>query len=148
MISFFVEGRPSPGGSKRYVGHSKAGRAILIDMGGKHTKDWRAAVAQAARIAHRKAPLEGPLKLTVTLWMKRPKAHFDRMGVKESAPTWHTSAPDATKLLRSTEDAMKGIVWVDDSQVVAQYVEKRYNDCQTYTNQTTGASIEISLVAA
>ena len=35
MSGFFVKGRPSPGGSKRYVGHSKAGRAILVDMGGR-----------------------------------------------------------------------------------------------------------------
>jgi Holliday junction resolvase RusA-like endonuclease len=143
MISFFVEGRPSPGGSKRYVGHSKAGRAILLDMGGNHTKDWRAAVAQAARLAHNGAPLTGPLYLSVTFCMKRPKSHFNRLGLKEDAPTWHTSAPDATKLLRSTEDALKGIPWLDDAQVAWQVAQKRYCNCERYDDQTTGAFIGI-----
>jgi Holliday junction resolvase RusA-like endonuclease len=143
MIMFYVHGRPSPGGSKRYVGHSKAGRAILLDMGGQHTKDWRAAVVQAARLAHTGPPLEGPLLLTVTFNLKRPKAHFDRLGIKEDAPTWHTNAPDATKLLRSTEDALKGIAWIDDSQVARQSIVKRYCVCEQYDDQTTGAFIEI-----
>jgi Holliday junction resolvase RusA-like endonuclease len=146
MIAFFVEGRPSPGGSKRYVGHSKAGRAVLIDMGGKHTKDWRAAVAVAARIAHRCAALEGPVMLTIIFWMKRPRRHFNKMGIREDAPTWHTSAPDSTKLTRSTEDAMKGITWGDDAQVVKQHIEKRYTEAEKYDDQTTGAHITISAI--
>jgi len=143
MTSFFVEGRPSPGGSKKYIGHSKAGRAVLIDCGGKHTKDWRAAVAQAARLAHHTTPFTGPLYLSVTFWMKRPKSHFNRLGLKEDAPTWHISEPDATKLMRSTEDALKGIPWLDDAQVACQNGQKRYCNCERYEEQTTGAFIEI-----
>jgi Holliday junction resolvase RusA-like endonuclease len=35
-------------------------------------------------------------------------------------------APDTTKLVRSTEDALKGICWRDDSQVVYQVASKEY----------------------
>ena len=148
MIKFFVHGRPSPGGSKRYVGHTKAtisraSRAVLIDMGGKHTKDWRAAVAQAARLAYSNAPADVPLCLKVTFVIARPKAHYTCRGLRDDAPVWHTNAPDATKLVRSTEDALKGILWVDDRLIATQTVEKRYNDSETYDNQTTGAWIEV-----
>jgi Holliday junction resolvase RusA-like endonuclease len=34
--------------------------------------------------------------------------------------------PDATKLWRPTEDALTGIVWRDDSQIIRQLVRKRY----------------------
>jgi Holliday junction resolvase RusA-like endonuclease len=34
--------------------------------------------------------------------------------------------PDATKLLRGLEDALTGVVWHDDAQIVSQHVEKRY----------------------
>lgn len=146
MIHFFVHGRPSPGGSKRYVGHSKAGRAILVDMGGKHTKDWRECVAQAARIAHRKPPLDCPLRLKVVFYMKRPGAHFNKLGLRENAPVWHTNAPDATKLLRSTEDALKGILWRDDCLVTVQHVEKRYCDCDSYEAQKTGCYITLEVL--
>ena len=34
--------------------------------------------------------------------------------------------PDATKLVRAVEDALTGLVWRDDAQVVIQTVRKRY----------------------
>lgn len=141
-LSFFVEGSPAPGGSKRYVGKSKrTGHAILIDMGGKRNKVWRACVAEAAR-ALEAAPLEGPLELTCTFVMPRPGKHFykdkKRRGqLRSDAPHWHTKAPDTTKLLRSTEDALKGIVWKDDSQVARQHASKAFGE-------RTGALIEIT----
>jgi Holliday junction resolvase RusA-like endonuclease len=144
MIHFFVHGRPSPGGSKRYVGHSKAGRAILIDMGGAHTKSWREAVATCAKyFMGFGEPYEGALTLKIVFYMKRPGSHYNRLGLREDAPQWHTNAPDATKLVRSTEDALKGIVWRDDCLVVEQYVEKRYVQSDTYEDQQTGAMIYV-----
>ena len=44
-MTFFVPGIPAPGGSKRFVGHSKkTGRAILIDAAGERNKNWRSIV--------------------------------------------------------------------------------------------------------
>lgn len=131
-VSFFVAGRPAPGGSKRYVGQSKKGRAILVDMGGSHTKQWRAAVSLAGR-ALKMPPLTGPLYLECLFVIARPKKHFytnkRRAGqLREDAPHWHTIAPDTTKLLRSTEDALKGITWADDAQVAKQTAEKIYGE--------------------
>lgn len=143
-LVFFVDGQPAPGGSKRFVGMSKrTGRAILVDMGGKRNKTWRSAVAEAGR-ALGATPLEGPLELTCSFVMPRPKKHFytdrKRQGqLRADAPHWHTNAPDATKLLRSTEDALKGITWGDDSQVARQHASKVYGE-------RPGALIEISIL--
>lgn len=49
----------------------------------------------------------------------------------------HTVKPDATKLWRSTEDALTGIAWRDDAQISVQVVEKRYGS-------QSGALIQIS----
>lgn len=143
-ISFFVEGTPSPGGSKRFVGMSKrTGRAILIDMGGKRTKNWRAAVALTAQSLGIVPFAKGiPLELTCKFIMPRPKCHYHtskaKLGkLREDAPDWHVNAPDTTKLTRSTEDALKGLTWHDDSQVALQHGSKRYG-------APTGALIEIS----
>lgn len=141
-ITFFVPGTPAPGGSKRYVGHSKKGRAILIDMGGKRTKTWRAVVAQVAAL-HFKQPLSGLIRLDVCFWMPRPKKHFNRLGLREDAPTHHGIRPDATKLLRSTEDALTGIAWVDDARIVQQSVVKRY----VHEDGESGAQIVVSELA-
>jgi Holliday junction resolvase RusA-like endonuclease len=127
MIQFFAPGIPRPGGSKTYKGRSKAGRAILVDAS-KYGKDWRAMVALACADASR-AALEGPLSMDVTFIMPRPKSHYRANGaLKDSAPVYHTSKPDATKLMRSTEDALTGIAWRDDAQVVRQTVVKMYGE--------------------
>jgi Holliday junction resolvase RusA-like endonuclease len=38
----------------------------------------------------------------------------------------HTTKPDTTKLLRATEDALRGIAWADDNQVCEQHAFKLY----------------------
>lgn len=132
FIKFDVEGIPSPGGSKRYMGKSRRGVPILVDMGGIRTKHWRAAV-WAAGMAVRPAVLwTGPLRLDVLFRMPRPDIHYrfhkgKPPQLRPEAPTLHTLTPDTTKLLRSTEDALKEVIWRDDSQICRQYAEKVYS---------------------
>jgi Holliday junction resolvase RusA-like endonuclease len=62
--------------------------------------------------------------------MPRPKGHY-RSGkhageVKDGAPPYPAVKPDAGKLARGTEDALTGIVWRDDSQIVTEVLTKRY----------------------
>ena len=133
-FSVFVPGIPAPGGSKRFVGHAKrTGRASLIDDGGVRNKNWRAAVAS---FAHDRAPetlFSGALMACFEFTMPRPKYHFrttkkDGTRLREDAPTYHIVAPDTTKLVRSTEDALKGIVWTDDSIIAIQTASKTYGE--------------------
>ena len=133
-ICFEVPGIPAPGGSKRGFLHKRTGRVIVTDDC-RRNKDWRAVVALVAS-EHIKEPLAGPVSVTVTFFMPRPKSHFGKRGLKLNAPTYHTVRPDSTKLWRAAEDALKGIAWFDDAQVVRQLIEKRYGD-------TPGAAVEI-----
>ncbi len=129
MITFQVFGVPKPGGSKRGIVHRQTGRVVLIDM--SKNKEWRADVSAAALGAMgEREPLEGPLSLRVMFLLRRPKGHY-RTGkrsneIKPGQPLHPATKPDATKLLRSTEDALTGILWRDDAQIVTQHVEKRY----------------------
>jgi Holliday junction resolvase RusA-like endonuclease len=126
-ISFFAPGIPAPGGSKRAFFRPGMKHAVIVDAC-KRNKDWRAVVALAAREAYRGQPLASPLRICATFFMPRPKGHYGAKGLKASAPRHHTKKPDATKLLRSTEDALTGILWADDAQIAVQIVEKRYAD--------------------
>ena len=142
-IIFFVSGTPRPGGSKT-IGRTASGELFLRDAGGKGNAIWRRAVREAARHAMDGRPvLTGPLSLAVHFWLPRPKSHFGTgkhaCRLKPGAPVSHVIAPDATKLLRSTEDALTGIVWVDDSQVVTQLATKNYQTTLT----SVGATIEV-----
>ena len=127
-VVFDVVGTPAPGGSKSAFRHRSTGRIVVVDAGGKRTKDWRAAVAAAGREAMEgREPLRPPLALTVLFRMPRPASHLNRSGkLRRSSPVFPTSRPDLTKLLRSTEDALTGIAWADDATIVEQWVAKLY----------------------
>jgi len=136
MIEFFVAGIPKPGGSKKGFLNKKTGRVIIVDACDKN-KEWRSIVSLFAFTAYHGEPLQGPLALSITFTMPRPKYHYNSKGVlKESAPVYHTSAPDTTKLLRSAEDSLKGIIWKDDCQVAYQVAWKLYGE-------KTGALIKV-----
>lgn len=129
-IKIYVPGMPRPGGSKKGF-YIKSIQRVVITEDNKHSKDWRNSIAWAAH-EQIKTPLSGPLEVHFAFLLPRPKGHFGtgrKAGVlRSSAPKYPTVKPDATKLVRSTEDAMKGIAWIDDSQVVRQLAEKQYSD--------------------
>ena len=144
MISFFVPGIPKPGGSK-IPGVNRTTGKSFVRPACKDVKGWMQTVAYFAYNAYKDEILTGPIKLMMTFFMPRPKSHYGtgrNAGVlKLTAPYWHISMPDRTKLLRSTEDALKGIIWKDDSQVCAGETKKIYSE-------RTGVLIEIEPLGA
>lgn len=133
-VTFFVPGVPQPGGSKKgFPVRTKGGGVrIAIVEDAKHNAPWRAVVALAARDLFPDGPLTGPLSVSFSFAMPRPGSHYgsgrNSDKLKESAPPGHTNKPDITKLVRSTEDALTGIAWVDDSQIVSQSAGKMYTN--------------------
>ncbi len=130
-VSFFCPGVAAPGGSKAAF-RSQTGRIVVKDDC-KRNKSWRQTVALFAFQAMKgRLPLADPLKVVVSFVMPRPDGHFgtgrNAGSVKASAPAHPTVRPDATKLWRAAEDALTGVVWRDDSQIVEQTVCKSYGD--------------------
>lgn len=115
-----VHGIPAPQGSKKFVGHAKNGRGILVESS-KKVKPWREAVAAAIIEANARSPIffEGAVRLTLDFVMPR--------GVSEKKVTrQHTRQPDIFKLARSTEDAITtSAIWKDDSIVIDGRCTKR-----------------------
>ncbi len=126
QIRFFVAGVPKPAGSKRSLHHKTTGKIITMDSSGKAGRDWRHDVKCAAFDEYRGAPLECPLRLLVVFRVSRPQSHFGARGLKPKAPKYPTVKPDCTKLLRSLEDALNGLLYRDDAQIVVQSVCKAY----------------------
>ena len=140
MLNFVAFGLPSPGGSKSAFRNPRTGKIVVVDAGGKKTRTWRTVVAHAARAAMSGGVLmQPPLALIIEFRMPRPKAHYKASGeIKQDAPWFPIVRPDLTKLLRSTEDAMTGIVWHDDSQIVEQNIHRTYSSVED-----TGARITV-----
>jgi Holliday junction resolvase RusA-like endonuclease len=131
-IAFTIPGIAQPAGSKRAFPYAKngGGLGVRVTDANPKSRSWKNDVAHAALAAVGGGfqPLQGPLALEVEFRLPRPKAHFGAKGLKPTAPTMHTSKPDATKLVRAVEDALTGILWADDAQVSMQTVLKRYSD--------------------
>jgi Holliday junction resolvase RusA-like endonuclease len=66
--------------------------------------------------------------LTITIYLQRPKMHYGAKGLKKSAARFPTMRPDSLKIARAIEDALTGVVWRDDSQVVWHRIEKCWAD--------------------
>ena len=133
MISFTVPGVPAPGGSKRAFTNPRTNKIVVMDDA-KNNKGWRERVAVFANQAMKgKPPLEGPLQVVVIFAMTRPRSHYGTGRNSDRLKPWAEKAmpigrPDATKLFRALEDALTGIVWKDDAQVVRQVISKVYAD--------------------
>jgi Holliday junction resolvase RusA-like endonuclease len=130
-----VYGVPASAGSKTVV-PTKAGPRV-VDGGSKaareHRKTWRSDVVDAARTAieaHQWQALTGPVHLDLNLFVPRPKSVPQQR--RDGTIPKPITRPDATKLLRSTEDALTVAgVWKDDSQVTRLTVTKSYADSES-----------------
>lgn len=125
-VGFTVYGVPQPAGSK-VAGRAKDGRMFVRDAAAK-SAPWKRQVAQAAGEAMSGDLLDGPLSLAVVFYVPRPKSHQGRRGLLPSAPPYPATRPDLTKLVRAVEDALTGVVWRDDAQVVRQFAWKAYGE--------------------
>jgi crossover junction endodeoxyribonuclease RusA len=142
-VEFRVIGKPATAGSKRAFAHRHTGRIVVVDdcKGGKA---WRKLV-QAQASSKCKFLMIGPLRIEVTFVMPRPLSHRKKDGsIAKGAPMTHTVKPDATKLLRALEDAMTGIVWIDDAQIVSQLCMKRYAE----PGEDPGAYVRVANLGA
>lgn len=125
-VSFTVYGEPKPAGSKRHVG-----KGIIIDANAK-SGPWKKRVAQVAGEMMRGSGLplfRGAIEASFVFYRRRPKGHFTKAGkLKPSAPVYPLPKPDVLKLARAVEDGLIGVVYNDDSQIVAEHLDKRYGE--------------------
>ena len=111
---FTVRGEPKPKGSLRAF--VVKGRAVMASE--RSSKDWQALVAFQAQQFDR-APFEGPVEVLLAFHMPRPASASKRI-------QWPAKKPDIDKLARAALDALTGIVFRDDAQVVRLTAAKEF----------------------
>ena len=124
-ICFFAAGRPAAQGSKRHVGGGR-----LIESS-RQVGPWREIVRQAAVEAMAgRPPIEGPVYLVQVFALPRPKSHYgtgrNSGRVKRGAPSRPPVRPDLDKLARAVGDALTGVCYHDDAQIVNLRAAKYY----------------------
>jgi Holliday junction resolvase RusA-like endonuclease len=126
MVSFTIPGQPVAKGRPR-IG-SRNGQAMMYAP--EKTVNYEGVVKLFAAQAMRGRPLiTGPVRLVMNVALQIPaswsgkKQRAARTG--ESLPT---GKPDADNVIKMICDALNGVVWKDDSQVVNIDMCKRYSD--------------------
>lgn len=124
-LEFVVYGVAQPQGSARAF-MPKGARFPVVTGDNVKTKPWRdlimAAVQDAVRAQAWTVPQDG-VRLMAVFRLKRPKSL-----PKTKATPRHTRKPDLDKLTRAVGDALKGVVYNDDSQIDQLKVTKQYAD--------------------
>lgn len=138
MIEITVYGSPAPQGSKKFVGTTKTGRGLMVESS-KKVKPWRQDVKAAAEaVMAGRAPLDGPLVAEMVFTLPKPTS------APKTRRTYPCRKPDASKLARSTEDALTDAgVWTDDARVVELIVRKSFPGESSGALQAPGARIRV-----
>jgi crossover junction endodeoxyribonuclease RusA len=134
MLDVFVPGTPRPQGSKKSLGPRRMVESSI------HVGPWRERVAwfSVQELAD-VSPIDRliPVVTWVEFVMPRPSS-----APKKSTPP-AIRQPDLDKCLRAINDALTGIAWVDDAQVVDTRTSKRIAEI----DEQSGVRIRVKAVA-
>ena len=129
-IAFSIGGEPQAQKRHRHRVVSGNGRkpfATTYDPCSKAKRDFALLASQYAP----NKPMEGPLALQLYCYMPYAKTHMgsgrNAGKPKPSAPEYHTKTPDVDNLAKFVMDALTGLFWKDDSQIIHCTVVKSYS---------------------
>ena len=92
------------------------------------TKDYEELVKWTCRNQYKDKPLEGPLRVDISFYMYIPKnTSKRRRTLKESKIILPVKRPDIDNLAKSITDALNGLVYKDDNQIVELHLYKYYS---------------------
>lgn len=137
--AFTVIGHAEPAGSKKAFvplhpktkqPYRRPGGGVMVSVVDANPRagGWKKLVAKVAREECGEPLLTGPLKVTMTFYRVRPQGHYGVSGLSKAGKETPLpiTKPDAGKLARGTIDAMTGVIYVDDAQIVEEVSIKRY----------------------
>ncbi len=126
MLTFFVPGIPVSQGSKRgFIIRPRLGKPrVVLAESSKALKPWRAIVSLAAQhaLGADRVAMDGrACRLTLSFIFPKPKSLSRRV-------LHHTTKPDLDKLCRAIHDALEGVLYLRDSQIVEEEIRKAYGE--------------------
>jgi Holliday junction resolvase RusA-like endonuclease len=112
-VCFTVVGDPVPKARARTV--RKGGRTWSFTP--KRVAAWEKVVREAA-LEHFSVPFNGPVAVSLSFFLKRPKARRKDNFVE--------TTPDIDNLEKAVLDGLNGVAYLDDKFVVVKNAVKRY----------------------
>lgn len=90
-------------------------------------KDWKNWVRLMAK-QHCPEPLHGPLALTLTVQKPKPASLPKRPTAKHPWPDAWMQRPDVDNYVKLAQDALHGICYIDDGQIVELHARKQFGE--------------------
>lgn len=164
LLEFAVYGAPEPRGSKsafviykdrqKKIPARRPDGSIILAMpdDNPRSKAWMGKVERHARVRYKSPPVEDTaLEVECTFFVSRPDGHYGtgrnlRM-VRDSAPARPMVRPDVDKLARGTLDALTGVLWKDDGQIVRLALDERYAIPRSEQDDGQGVLIRVTYAA-
>lgn len=121
MVKFTVEGRP--------VGKARP----RVTRNGTYTpvktKNYEQLVQWSYKNKYKNKPLEGPLRVDIIFYMYIPKNTSKvRRKKKIAGEILPTKKPDWDNMAKSITDALNGLAYKDDNQIVETHIYKYFSD--------------------
>jgi Holliday junction resolvase RusA-like endonuclease len=131
-LTFFAPGKPEPQGSSKafaYFDKARGTHRAAVTHDNPKVLPWRSTVQYHAQLAMERAGVagqitDGPVCLDLRFFIPAPKWAAKKILKGKAVPC--LTRPDTSKLVRAFEDALTGLVFKDDSQVVGTYARKAY----------------------
>lgn len=125
VIDFLAMGEPTGKGRPKVVRRPNLPYPVAITPD-KTVRAEQSLLSQA--LPHKPAePLTGPLSVTIIAYCRIPSS-WSKKKVAEAVDNavYPTGKPDADNLAKLVLDALNGVFYLDDKQVVDLFVRKRY----------------------
>lgn len=95
----------------------------------RKTKDYEKLVQYSFRSQYKGQALQGALKIRIDFYMYIPKnTSKKRRKLKNDKQILPTKRPDFDNLTKSITDALNGLAFEDDNQIVEAHIYKYYSD--------------------
>ena len=124
MIAFTIWGEPVAQGRPRAA--VIGGHARMYDPA--KSRNYKSLVQAEALRVRPATPLTGPVTLVIEIYKQVPKSFSKaKRSQAELGLLRPTTKPDISNILKGIEDALTGIIWLDDSQIVRLVASKAYS---------------------
>jgi hypothetical protein len=141
-LVMWVPGKPQTAGSKSAFVNPKTGKAIVTESGSGESKarkrTWRGDLRDAGEHARGEQwglsePTGAAMEVRFVFVRARVAGHLRTGKAAGVVKDWAIGArpvarPDALKLARAAEDALTGVLWLDDAQIVEEQLSKVFGD--------------------
>ncbi len=119
QLAFEVQTKPVPQARPRFFIRKHGQKNIVGAYDPAQCKSFKEVIAWHARLKMRERGIREATKAPIAISL------FFGMG-RSAEGAYHTKRPDIDNLAKAVKDALKGIVYADDSQIVEAHLFKQY----------------------